>query len=168
MLAAWRTYVDELGDDRGVILLGHSQGAMILQRLVAEEIDPDPELRERLVSAHLLGTSVQVPDGELVGGSFDEVPGCASARETGCVVSWSSYPAASPPPPDALFGRSQADGTRALCTDVVALLGRERGSAIAPASGSLGALEGLDDVATRFVSLPDVVEVSCATEGDID
>jgi hypothetical protein len=168
VLDAWRTYVADFSDGRGVIVVGHSQGASILRRLVAEEIDPDPELRQRLVAAHLLGTSVQVPDGELVGGSFAEVPGCTEAEQTGCVVSWSSYPADAPPPPDALFGRSEGEGTRALCTDVVALLGRERGSAIAPASGTLGTLEGVREVDTRFVSLPEVVEVSCAAEGDLD
>lgn len=168
VLDAWKTYVADLGEGRGVILVGHSQGAMVLQRLLDEEIDPDPVLRERLVSAHLLGTAVQVPDGELVGGTFAEVPGCSAPDETGCVVSWSSYPAGSPPPADAIFGRSEGAGTRALCTDVVDLLGREAGSAIAPVSAPMGALQDVGEVGTTFLSLPDVVDVSCAAEGEID
>ena len=168
VLDAWKTYVTSLSEGRGVIIIGHSQGAMLLQRLLDEEIDPDPVLRERLVSAHLLGTAVQVPDGELVGGTFADIPGCSAPDETGCVVSWSSYTAASPPPPDAIFGRSAGEGTRALCTDVVALLGRESGSMIAPVTAPMGALGIVDEVETTYLSLPDVVDVSCAAEGDVD
>lgn len=168
VLDAWKSYVSRFSDGRGVIVIGHSQGASILRRLVAEEIDPVPDLRARLVSAHLLGTSVQVPEGELVGGSFQEIPGCSRADETGCVVSWSSYAGGSPPPVDALFGRSEQKGTRALCTDAVALLGRGAGSAVAPSAGRGGGIEGLGEVRTRFVSLPEVVEVSCVTRGDFD
>lgn len=166
---AWKTYISQYSDGRGVIVIGHSQGAGLLRRLVAEEIDPEPALRDQLVSAHLFGTSVQVPEGELVGGSFSEVPGCTEADESGCVVTWSSYPEASPPVEDALFASSEGEGQRALCVDAVGLLGREHGSAVVPVSAPLvGGIEGVDDVETRFVAMPDAVDVSCATTGDFD
>ena len=77
VLDAWQTYISQYNEGRGVIVIGHSQGAGLLSQLVAEEIDPDPALRDRLVAAHLFGTAVQVPEGELVGGTFQEVPGCS-------------------------------------------------------------------------------------------
>lgn len=69
---AWKTYVVEENDGRGVVLIGHSQGAGVLRRLITEEIDGTPELRSLLVSALLLGSAMP-SDG------FPEVPPCASA-----------------------------------------------------------------------------------------
>lgn len=70
----------EENDGRGVVLLGHSQGAGHLRRLLAEELDDDARLRSLLVSAVLLGTSVAVPEGELVGGDLQEIPACTGFR----------------------------------------------------------------------------------------
>lgn len=169
VLDAWQTYVSQYSEGRGVIVIGHSQGAGLLSRLVAEEIDPDPAVRDRLVSAHLFGTAVQVPEGTDVGGTFSEVPACTEADEAGCVVTWSSYPASAPPVEGAIFGKAAGDGQRALCVDAVELLGGEHGSAVVPVSAPLvGGITGVDDVTTAFVSLPDAVDVSCDTAGDHD
>ncbi|MGI8937306.1 MAG: DUF3089 domain-containing protein [Iamia sp.] len=168
-LDAWKTYVSQYNDGRGVIVIGHSQGAGILSRLVAEEIDGNPDLADRLVAAHLFGTAVQVPEGEDVGVTFSEIPACTEADEAGCVVTWSSYPTANPPVDGAIFGKAGGDGERALCVDAVGLLGREHGSAVVPVSAPLvGGVAGVEDVETRFVSLPDAVDVSCATTGAYD
>ena len=105
-----------------MILVGHSQGASILDRLIREEIDPDPSERGLLVSAYLAGTSVQVPFGHDVGGDFQNVPLCRAADATGCVVTWSSFRSTSPPPEDSYFGRP-GEGTEAACTNPGALAG---------------------------------------------
>lgn len=169
VLDAWQTYISQHNHGRGVIVIGHSQGAGLLSQLVAEEVDPDPVLRDRLVAAHLFGTAVQAPEGELVGGTFQEVPACTAADESGCVVTWSSYPTATPPVDGAIFGKAGGDGQRALCVDAVGLLGRDRGSAVAPVSAPLvGGIDGVGDVETTFVSMPDAMAVSCATEGAYD
>src|SRR5262249_975974 len=57
VLDAWKHYVANDSDGRGVLLIGHSQGASLLTALIKNEIDPNPDLRGRLVSAMLLGTS---------------------------------------------------------------------------------------------------------------
>ncbi len=119
---AWNHYLDHDNDGRGVILVGHSQGAGILDRLIREEIDPDPTERDLLVSAYLAGTSVQVPFGHDVGGDFQNVPLCRAADATGCVVTWSSFRSTSPPPEDSYFGRP-GEGTEAACTNPAALAG---------------------------------------------
>jgi hypothetical protein len=123
VLDAWKHYIANDNNGRGVILIGHSQGASHLRALVAGEIDPDPRLRARLVSAMLLGTSVQVPVDADVGGDFHNVPLCRRKKDTGCVVSYASFRATSPPPPTSLFGRPAQPGWKAACTNPAALGG---------------------------------------------
>jgi hypothetical protein len=123
VLDAWKHYIANDNQGRGVILIGHSQGAGHLRTLVATEIDPDERLRARLVSAMLLGTSVQVPVDADVGADFQNVSLCRRKKDTGCVVSYASFRATSPPPPSTLFGRPAQPGWKAACTNPAALGG---------------------------------------------
>jgi hypothetical protein len=103
VLSAWQDYMAHYNNGRGVVLIGHSQGTMMLTRLVTSEIDPNPSVHARLVSALLIGGNVMVAKGQDVGGDFQNVPACRSAEQTGCVVAYSSFNQT--PPPDSLFGR---------------------------------------------------------------
>jgi hypothetical protein len=103
LLSGWQDYLAHDNDGRPVIFIGHSQGAAMLIRLLHQQIDPSPRLRKLLVSAIILGGNLQVPLGKDVGGSFTHIPTCASARQTGCVIAYSSFGA--PPPALSLFGR---------------------------------------------------------------
>ena len=84
VVAAWRSYLAHDNQGRGVVLVGHSQGAILLKRLIAEEIDGKP-VQKRLVAAYLAGNL------DLTTNSFKSVPPCADATQTGCVVAWSSF-----------------------------------------------------------------------------
>jgi predicted alpha/beta hydrolase family esterase len=84
ILAAWRSYLAHDNHGRGVVLVGHSQGAMLLKRLIAEQIDGRPAQR-LLVAAYLAGNDA------LSTRSFASIGPCGSATQTGCVVAWSSY-----------------------------------------------------------------------------
>lgn len=122
VLAAFRDYLRHFSRGRGFVLIGHSQGSFVLDRLVKNVIDRQPRLRRRLVSALLVGGNVQVPIGRRVGGDFKHVPACASSGETGCVVAYSSFNAT--PPAGALFGRVPGSTTRqVLCVNPAALSG---------------------------------------------
>ncbi len=110
---AWREYLRSENDGRGVVLLGHSQGTYMLRRLIAEEIDPDPAMRSKLVSAILLG-------GNVTGQEFQNVAACRSRRQLGCVVAFSTFDA--PVPKDARYGRDE-HGLQVLCTDPASLGG---------------------------------------------
>jgi hypothetical protein len=132
VLAAWREYLRRYNKGRGVVLIGHSQGTGMLTQLVREQIDPFPKARRKLVSALLLGGNVLVKQGRDVGGVFRRVPGCRSARRTGCVVAYSTFDET--PPADAVFGvpdGALADAfgltartdLEALCTNPAALAG---------------------------------------------
>ena len=96
MLDAFRTYMAQDNDGRGVVLVGHSQGTGMLAQLIAEEIDPNEDVATLLVSAYLAGGSITVPEGEVVGGEFEHIPMCTSADETGCVVDLVDVPGHGP------------------------------------------------------------------------
>lgn len=117
VLDAWKHYVANHNHGRGVLLIGHSQGASRLITLLRGEIDARPALRNRLVSAMLLGTSFQVPVGADVGGQLASIPLCRTAQDTACVISYSSFRATAPPPANSRFGRSLQAGWQAACTN---------------------------------------------------
>jgi hypothetical protein len=103
VLAAWKEYLAKYNHGRGVVLIGHSQGAAHLQRLIRDRVDGKPVAR-RLVSAILLGGNVTVRKGRDTGGIFKRIRACRSKTQLGCVVAFSTFNAA--PPADTLFGRA--------------------------------------------------------------
>jgi hypothetical protein len=120
--AAWRRYLARDNHGRGVVLIGHSQGAFVLRQLIAEEIDGRAAIRRRLVSALLIGGSVVVPAGRDVGGDFRNVAACRSVRQLGCVVAYNAF--AGPVPEDSRFGRTTQPGREVLCTNPASLPNR--------------------------------------------
>jgi Protein of unknown function (DUF3089) len=121
VVQAWRTYLRRYNHGRGVVLIGHSQGTLVLRQVIAKEIDPKPAARRLLVSALLLGGNVLVKRGEDVGGDFQHIPACRAADQVGCVVAFSAFD--QPVPADAIFGRTAAKGMSVLCTNPAALRG---------------------------------------------
>jgi hypothetical protein len=127
VLAAWKTYLRKYNQGRGVVLIGHSQGTFVLRELVHKVIDPRKKVRQRLISAILLGGNVTVASGRTIGGDFKHIPGCGKPKQFGCVIAFSTYNA--PVPPDSRFGRPStfvpdlpATGD-VLCTNPAALRG---------------------------------------------
>ncbi|HZR81181.1 MAG TPA: DUF3089 domain-containing protein [Candidatus Binatia bacterium] len=175
VLDAWKHYIANDNRGRGVVLIGHSQGSGHLTALIRNEIDPNPVLRDRLVAAYLLGTSLQVPVGADVGGDFANIPLCHRTNQTGCALAYGSFRSTAPPPSNSLFGVSRGPGLEAACVNPASLSGG-RGTLhpyfptdgqalpILPPSGeppwidpSLGV-----DITTPFVTLPAFVEAECA------
>ena len=111
--SGFRDYMAHYNRGRGIVFIGHSQGAAILIKLLEQEVDRTPSVRRRLVSALLLGGNVTVRRGQRVGGDFMHIPACSSSHETGCVVAYSSF--ATKPPANSQFGRTTSDaGVRIL------------------------------------------------------
>ena len=135
LLGAWRDYLDHYNHGRGVVLIGHSQGASLLIKLIRSEIDGNPQTRKLLVSALIIGGNVVVPIGKDRGGSFANIPSCHSEHQTGCVIAYSAYDTT--PPPTSHFTRviaarlepwqainaSEVARLQVLCTDPAALSG---------------------------------------------
>lgn len=120
--AAWHYYLDHYNHGRPYVLIGHSQGTIHLIHLLAAEIENGPAAA-RMLSALLIGYAVEVPEGRLVGGSLRRTPLCTSPGQTGCVITYMSFRAASPPAPDAFLGRAHGAGMTAGCTNPAALAG---------------------------------------------
>lgn len=118
--AAWAHYLAHDNAGRGVVLIGHSQGALILQGLIREQID-GRSLMAQLVSVVLPGSFVTAPAGQDVGGTFKAIPACRATTQTGCVIAFNSFRADAPPPEghEAALG----DGERTICANPAALEG---------------------------------------------
>jgi hypothetical protein len=97
VLDAWRLYLRYQNDGHDVVIMGHSQGTFMTSRLMQADVDSSPALRSRLIAALLIGGNVGVPQGELVGGTFQNIPLCTSAAQTGCVIAYHSFAAGFPP-----------------------------------------------------------------------
>jgi len=174
VLQAWRWYLTNENKGRGVVLVGHSQGSGVLVQLIKEQIDPDPS-KTPLVGAFLFGTNVTVPQGQVVGGSFQKVPLCKANNELGCVVSYVSFRASSPPPTNSRFGRTTMAGQVVGCVNPANLAGGPAdlhaylSTAGAGASGAVMGpwVTGNDPakiVTTPFVSVPGLLSGECKSD----
>ncbi len=184
VLTAWKDYLAHDNHGRGVVLIGHSQGSLMLRQLIQQEIDPSPALRDRLVGALLLGGNVTTAKDSTTGGDFANIPVCTEQGEVGCVVAYSTY-ASDPVIP--FFGSAKLDvvSTTAhikkgpaprevACTDPAVISGdhREFGVTVpsepfAPGPISIGiAYSTKFDVpkaSTTWVSPPDRFQGTCKT-----
>ena len=113
---SWHQFLATRNANRPFVLIGHSQGSLMLQQLLANEIEGRPEAK-RMLLAIIPGYNVLVPHGKLVGGTFKVTPLCSRKGETGCVLAWSSYRINNPPPEGALFGYAAQPGMTVACTN---------------------------------------------------
>ena len=176
VLDAWRWYLAHENKGRGVVLIGHSQGGAMLNRLIADTVDGKP-LQRQLVSALILGAPVLVPPGKDVGGTFKSVPLCRAEDQLGCVISYATFRDRVPPPTNARFGRGR-DGLRVACVNPAALSGGAgRPTPYFLTRGYLNGSGG--DVApqwtrtpraigTPFVKTPGMISTECVTRGEFD
>jgi Protein of unknown function (DUF3089) len=117
VLAAFRYYLAHFDDGRGIVLVGHSQGAQMVERLLQTLFDDDPAMRARLVVAMPIGGDVDVAEGSTRGGTFHNIPLCTSLDEPGCVVAYATYS------PDGLkhpWPGTPAPGRRTACVNPAA------------------------------------------------
>jgi len=169
--AAWDDYLAHDNKGRGVVLIGHSQGSLVLTQLLGRAIEGTPA-QKQLVSAMLIGSSVPVPIGKDVGGLYRTIPLCRSADQAGCIVTYASFRADSPPPPTSRFAKGDRPGVEAGCTNPAALGG---GKAVAHAYLNAGGnmlVQGPAEawskdggaVTTPFVSLPGLISTECVNK----
>jgi len=167
---AWTYYLQHDNHGRGVVLVGHSQGAGNLQKLLQEQIDGKP-LRSQLVSAILAGTDVEVPKGRDVGATFKTIPLCRSPAQTGCVISYDAFRATRPPREDSILEPPADAGVERACTNPANLAGGEGALDAYLASHSRGYgdsapapawLRNGIDIATPFVQVPGLLSARCA------
>jgi hypothetical protein len=117
VVAAWHNYLAKRNNGQPFVLIGHSQGSLMLQMLIANEIEKDPALARRMKLAILPGFDVLVPQGRLVGGTFKTTPLCSREGETGCVIAWTSFREKNVPPDGAIFGIAASPGMTVGCVN---------------------------------------------------
>jgi hypothetical protein len=168
---AWNYYLQNDSKGRGFVLVAHSQGSFILNRLIREEIDGKP-VQSRLVSAILLGTTVAVPKGKDVGGTFQHVPLCKSPSQTACVITFAAFRSTVPPPPNTLFGRVSDPAMAAACTNPASLAGGSgelhayldtAGRTITSTSPPKPWVTPEQAIDTPWVSVPGLLTAKCAS-----
>lgn len=159
---AFRYFLSSVDPETPIVLAGHSQGALHLKRLLAEDVKGTP-LATRLVAAYVIGWPVSTLHDLPVMG----IPACAAPDQTGCVISWSSF--AEPADPalvlDAYASTPALDGKAPgrdpmLCTNP--LTGQIGGAA--PASANLGTLVPEDSM-EKGELVPALVPARCDRRG---
>ena len=93
--AAFDRFVEEAGD-RPIILAGHSQGALHLERLLREKVAGKP-IAKQVVAAYVVGWPISTTSDLPALG----LPACTSPDEAGCILSWMTF--GDPANPDFIF-----------------------------------------------------------------
>lgn len=167
--AAWDHYIEHDNHGRGVVLIGHSQGARMLVSLLQERIDGRP-VSTRLVSALLAGFGVGVARGRDTGGTFSALPLCHDSASVGCVVAWASFRDTMIPAPNSLYGRVRQAEQAPACVNPAALLGKTDLHAYLPSRGGPGIIRAgrahswvtqNPAITTPYLSLPGRLQGKC-------
>lgn len=83
---AYDFFLSSIDDDTPVVLAGHSQGSVHLLRLLKDHVNGSP-VTDRLVAVYAIGWPISIgQDLPALG-----IPACATARQSGCLISWSSF-----------------------------------------------------------------------------
>jgi hypothetical protein len=170
---AWNWYMAHENKGRGVVIIGHSQGAGLATRLIAQEVEGKPA-QKQFISAIILGSAVGVPEGKDTGGSFKAIPLCHAEDQLGCVISYASFRDTNPPPAATRFGKAP-NGMIAACTNPANLAsGKGTPDSYFLTKGFLNGSGGTTQpawanpepkISTPFVKAPGLVSTQCVNKG---
>lgn len=164
VVAAFDQFLADIGPTQPIVLIGHSQGAQNVSRLLRERFDDGGPLSKRLVAAFPIGWHIATATGSTTGGSYQKLPLCERQPQTGCVSSWRTF-AASNPLPD--FNPEFAEGEQLVCVNPAGdgdATYRLSG-AVFPLESSLVKVPARLGVKTAFVRYPDFFEARCVRDG---
>jgi hypothetical protein len=82
MLADSKDFMAHYDDGHPIIFIGHSQGSVMLIKLLQAQVDKNAKLRKLMVPAIIAGGNVTVPTGKAVGATFQNIPLCDSAKKS--------------------------------------------------------------------------------------
>jgi Protein of unknown function (DUF3089) len=141
-----------------IILAGHSQGALHLERLLRERVAGKP-IAKRIVAAYVVGWPIDVQSDLPALG----LPACTAATQTGCMLSWMTF--GEPANPDLILGEWEKtqglNGGKRSSEDVLCvnpLTGTKDGAA--PPQDNPGTLVPTADLTSATV-LPQAVGARC-------
>jgi hypothetical protein len=149
---AFAHYLSRYNRGRRIALVGHSQGAEMVVRLLRRYFEGDPALRSRLLVALPVGGVVDVPKGRLTGGTFTSIPVCSRPDELGCVVAFHTHREGSEV---SSKGWGPRPGNEAVCVNPASVEHNERrwfSGTYFPSTGRAQRLiSGIEGVTTPFV-----------------
>lgn len=177
---SFKHYIANENDGRGFILIGHSQGSGHLARLIQEEVEQRDAVAARMIAAYLLGTTIAVPVGQDVGGTFQSTPLCKEPDQIGCLVTYSSWRDSDPPDDNAIFGSTGEADTVAACVNPADLTGAKatldpyfpgevKGVftvALGDGASPFADPDARDPIATPYFKMPDFVQGECVDRGE--
>lgn len=163
VLAAFDQFLLDIGPTQPIVLMGHSQGAQNVSRLLRDRFDDGGPLAKRLVVGLPIGWHVATAPGSTTGGSFQKLPVCERQTQTGCVASWRSFGAGNPLPG---FNPELSEGPQLVCVNpagdgdgVLRLSG-----AVFPVEHALISVPPRLGVKTAFVRYPDFFSARCVRD----
>lgn len=80
---AFEFYLAHYNNDRPIIIAGHSQGALMAERLLKDFFDGKP-LQQNLVVAYIIGWPIPQ-------NIFKEIPVCKDSLQTNCFAGWRTF-----------------------------------------------------------------------------
>jgi hypothetical protein len=166
VLDAFRWYREHLDNGHPIVLLGHSQGAEMVMRLLQTSFDDDEALRGRLLVAMAIGSRVEVAEGSVTGGRLRHVPLCTRADELGCLVAFTTFRREGSPTP--WWGHPDA-GHQTACVNPADVGGEGKhllsGAVFPTRSHFAGDLAASRWAKTPFLELRDFYSASCVNGG---
>ncbi|HVY47287.1 MAG TPA: DUF3089 domain-containing protein [Minicystis sp.] len=161
---AFLHYMAHFNRGRRVVLLGHSQGADMILRLIRKRFDDDPAMLAKLVVAMPIGGPAEVVAGRKLGGSSVSVPVCTRPDEIGCMVAYHSYRGGEAARVTRYLLPSP--GRETICVNPAGPGDRRLSRAVFAVTEPLKSrFKALRDVTTPFVSFPDYYAARCMAEG---
>jgi hypothetical protein len=161
---AFLHYLGTYNHGRRIVLIGHSQGAEMILRLLRRRFEQDPELRARLLVALPIGAPPETGGGAEAG-PLPPIPTCARADEIGCIVAYHSFAATGRSLDDWIW--DEATGRRTACVNPAAV-GQAGWHVFSrsyfPTTGLLGRLAHVDGVTTPFVLVRDLYWGACVND----
>jgi hypothetical protein len=153
---AFSQYLRESGD-RPFVLIGHSQGSHMLLELMLQRFENYPSLRQRLISALLTGPLGRLirPEGTILPDSFDNIPLCTHATQTGCIITYDSIAAG---------GLDDRVSDSRACVNPTQL-GGNPGVLDNTIWELANAIPEPDSIQTRWVAYPGLYTANCETDG---
>lgn len=144
---------------RNFVIMGHSQGSHILLELLQKHVENNEKLRQKMISALLIGPTgrLQVPPGEIAGGTFQNIPLCTHATDTGCIIAYDSIA-------DGAQDQRLSTSQPRPCVNPN-LLGGEAGIMTATIYNRDEGIPFPNGVETNWIAYPGLYAASCERDG---
>ena len=172
---AWWEYLKVTPSNRPVVLIGFSQGAMMLAQLLRREIAPHPQQLRRVILSELIGGGLTVTSPRSVHDGLAGIPLCLHGGSIHCVIAFDAF--TSPPSAGALTGRPGApwgylsgwtptQGSKMACVNPV--YGGRLGGPLTPYLGPEVSSAYNYVAGTTYTTYTNRFRAACEAKGGID